>query len=84
MHSLTARKEWTEMRENINRAVHSLEVCWKCQNVSECQKYVLGHTVLIWLCEGCLQQMEAGIAPRRRGQRRVNTHASCDTWSSFH
>ena len=61
--------ELIEMRNNIRRAVHSLEVCWKCQNVSECLKYVLGHTVLVWLCKGCLSEMEKPVAERPKHGR---------------
>jgi hypothetical protein len=58
MQNLTASRELMEMRNNIRQAVNALDVCWKCQNVSECSKFVLGHTVLVWLCEGCLCEME--------------------------
>ena len=52
MTELTTTQEMMEMRENIRRAVGSLEVCWRCQKVSECQKYILGNLVLVWLCGG--------------------------------
>lgn len=62
--------QWAAMRNNVSRVVHSLEVCWKCQNVSECGPYVLGHTVVIWLCQGCHDQMESSSATRPKAKRR--------------
>ena len=50
-------QEMVEMRANVRRAVESLELCWRCQRVAECQKYVLGNMVLVWLCPGCLMQL---------------------------
>lgn len=50
-------EDWAQMRENVRRAIHALEVCWRCQRVSECQKYVLGNMVLAWLCPRCLMDM---------------------------
>lgn len=47
-----------EMKENVRRAVQSLEVCWRCQNVSECRRHVLGNLVLVWLCGGCQTDMD--------------------------
>ena len=57
MQQMTPVKDWVEMRENVRRAVKALEVCWRCQKVSECQKYVLGNMVLVWLCETCLADL---------------------------
>ena len=50
-------KELARMRENVRRAIQALEVCWRCQRVSECQKYILGNMVLVWLCGGCLTEL---------------------------
>ena len=58
MTELTPTKDWIEMRENIQKAIGSLEVCWKCQRVAECQKYVLGNMVMVWLCRKCLTELE--------------------------
>ena len=54
MRELTPVRDWVQMRENVRRAIQALEVCWRCQRVSECQKYVLGNMVLVWLCPNCL------------------------------
>ncbi len=50
-------QEMVQMKENVRRAVEALELCWRCQRVSECQKYVLGNMVLVWLCPGCLMEL---------------------------
>ena len=71
MRDFTAVKEWNEMRDNIRRVVESLEVCWKCQRVSECQKYVLGQTVVVWLCKACLSSMEKPSLDRAKSRFRV-------------
>jgi hypothetical protein len=70
MTELTPVKDWIEMRENIRRAVSSLEVCWRCQKVSECQRYILGNLVLVWLCQGCLKEMEQPPLPRTKRRSR--------------
>ena len=70
MTELTPAKDWVAMRENIRRAVDALDVCWRCQRVSECQKYILGNMVLVWLCQGCLAEMEqARLTPAGNRQR---------------
>ncbi len=78
-----AREEFIKMRNNIRRAVQALDVCWKCQKVSECQKYILGHTVLVWLCNGCLSVIEKPAVERPR----TRTHAAApnvpDSWASL-
>ncbi len=57
MQQLKAGGELVQMRENVRQAVQALEVCWRCQRVSECQKYVLGNMVPVWLCPGCLTEL---------------------------
>ena len=57
MRELTPVKDWVQMRENVRRAIQALEVCWRCQRVSECQKYVLGNMILVWLCPACLTEL---------------------------
>lgn len=64
-------KESLEMRNNVRRAVQALELCWKCQKVSECQKYVLGQTVLVWLCRGCMAEMEKPLPERLKQRSRI-------------
>lgn len=70
MQQLMAGKELVQMRENVRRVVHSLELCWRCQRVSECQKYVLGNMVLVWLCAGCLLELhQPAPGPAKRRHR---------------
>ncbi|OFW22573.1 MAG: hypothetical protein A3H27_06445 [Acidobacteria bacterium RIFCSPLOWO2_02_FULL_59_13] len=73
MTELTPAKDWVRMRDNIQRAVLSLDICWKCQRVTECQKYILGNMVLVWLCQGCLEEME-DIRPEQPRCRPRRTH----------
>lgn len=70
MTELTPAKDWVRMRENIQRAVLALEVCWKCQRVTECQKYILGNMVLVWLCQGCQENMEEPRPEQPRARHR--------------
>ena len=70
MTKLMVGTEWVEMRDNIRRAVLSLEVCWKCQRVAECSKHILGQTVLVWLCKGCQSQMEKPQPERPKARSR--------------
>ncbi|MBI4459747.1 MAG: hypothetical protein HY648_06785 [Acidobacteria bacterium] len=69
MTELTPTRDWIAMKENIQKAISSLEVCWKCQQVSECQKYVLGNLVMVWLCNGCLADLERPRLDRRIANR---------------
>lgn len=82
MQNPTVNRDLMEMRNNIRQAVNSLEVCWKCQNVSECNKYVLGHTVLVWLCTGCLSEMEKQQPERPRVRSRGALQSLPSAWKS--
>lgn len=84
MQDVMAEREWMEMRDNIRRAVHSLEVCWKCQKVAECQKYVLGQTVLVWLCKGCLTEMEKPLPRRPKSRGKAAAQKFPASWGEFH
>lgn len=62
------------MKANVRRVVESLDVCWRCQNVTECNRHILGNLVLVWLCQGCLTEMEHLNTPqeaRPKRQRKV-------------
>jgi len=73
MQQVKEGQEMVEMKANVRRAVESLELCWRCQRVSECQKYVLGNMVLVWLCPGCLMELHqpqcVSERPRTRAVR---------------
>ena len=71
MTELKQTENLLEMRENVRKAVQSLDVCWRCQRVSECQKYILGNLVLVWLCHGCMSEMEQPQPQRPRRRSRV-------------
>jgi len=71
MREITPVQDWVEMRENVRRAVKELELCWRCQRVSECQKYILGNLVLVWLCQGCMGEMEQPQPTRPKRRSRV-------------
>ena len=51
--SVMEYREMLEMRGNIRRVVDSLEVCWSCQNVSECDASVVDDGPPVWLCSEC-------------------------------
>jgi len=84
MKDVAAEKEWVEMRKNIHRAVHSLEVCWKCQRVSECQKYILGHTILVWMCKGCMGELERPLPERLKNRGTAVVPTSPASGGGFH
>jgi len=70
MKNVMAPSEWIQMRENIRRVVGSLEVCWRCQRIAECRKYILENTV--WLCNDCLGEMERLYQSRFRNRNRMS------------
>jgi hypothetical protein len=55
----TALEEFVElirMRENVRRSVDTLELCWGCQKICECQKPLGEDDEPHWLCEHCLEK----------------------------
>jgi hypothetical protein len=66
--------ELKQMKENVRRVVDSLDICWRCQNVTECQRHVLGNLVLVWLCSGCradMDQLHDHPPPQAKRTRKV-------------
>ena len=63
---MTPVQDWMRLRENVRRAVKELEMCWRCQRISECQKYVLGNMVMVWLCKGCRTELAQPQSLRRK------------------
>ncbi|MBI3894602.1 MAG: hypothetical protein HY313_01590 [Acidobacteria bacterium] len=51
-------QELVQMRENIRRHVDSLELCWSCQRVSECEKKMVDDSAPVWLCGECREQIQ--------------------------
>jgi len=61
--SVMEYRELLEMRGNIRRAVDSLEVCWSCQNVSECDASVVDDGPPVWLCDDCSSRVASRELP---------------------
>ena len=57
--SVMEYRELLEMRGNIRRVVDSLEVCWSCQHVSECEPVVVDDGPPVWLCGECATRAAA-------------------------
>ena len=61
-------KELITMRHNIREKVGLLELCWSCQNVSECRQWLINESIPMWLCAGCVEEVcyrmteEAGMS----------------------
>ena len=53
----TEFRELITMRENIREKVGLLELCWSCQNVSECQQWLINDMVPVWLCARCVEEV---------------------------
>ena len=80
MLELKEGQEMVQMKENVRRAVDALELCWRCQRVSECQKYVLGNMVLVWLCPGCLTELhQPQFVSAKARTRRVASRKAVST-----
>ena len=55
MESVAAdRKELKKLRDNVSRMVNSLELCWGCERVCECEQWAVKQDVALWLCRDCL------------------------------
>ena len=50
-------KELITMRANIREKIGLLELCWSCQNVSECRQWLINDMVPVWLCEKCVEEV---------------------------
>jgi hypothetical protein len=51
--ALEELKELIQMRENVRRNTEALELCTRCQKISECQEAVYHDGMLVWLCQNC-------------------------------
>lgn len=58
-------RELKEMRENIRHCVDSLEMCWSCQRICECEQQVVDDAAPVWLCWDCLARIRAGHGSER-------------------
>jgi len=52
--------ELLSIRKNVHRTVGSLELCWSCQRICECQEASVNEdTPLLWVCNECLGKLSA-------------------------
>ena len=63
--------ELMKIRRNVRQSVESLELCWACQRICECEHRMVENGPAVWLCQECLQRLQirsriatsAGLAP---------------------
>ncbi len=55
--SLSDSQELKHMRETVSRIVNSLELCWGCDRICECEQWVANETVPVWLCIECFPEV---------------------------
>ena len=65
-----------EERANIRRAVLALEICWRCQRVTECRQVVLGEMVATWLCSSCARRAGRDYESARCPQNTLDSRQS--------
>jgi hypothetical protein len=51
------RKELKTLRENVSRIVQSLELCWGCERICQCEQWIVKQEVALWLCKDCLSSV---------------------------
>ena len=57
-------RELRQMREEVSRVVNSLELCWDCKRVCECEQWVVNESVPVWLCVECLPEVAFRLEKR--------------------
>ena len=60
--ALSQNQELREMRDNVCRVVYSLELCWHCERICECERWAVNQAVAVWLCSECLSGTLQGLA----------------------
>ena len=50
--------ELIKIRRNVRRSVESLELCWACQRICECEHRMVENGPAVWLCQACLQRLQ--------------------------
>ena len=53
-------QELTQMRENIRR-MRSLELCWGCERICECEEGIVDDAAPVWLCGECQRRVSVGV-----------------------
>jgi len=56
LESHTEIQELSQMKENISRSVNSLELCWSCERICECEEGLVDDAAPAWLCAECLKR----------------------------
>ena len=52
------RDELSEMREAVRYTVESLDLCWSCQRISECEFREIDDGPAVPLCRGCVAERD--------------------------
>lgn len=52
-HEQEQQVELRRERENIRLSVNSLELCWGCDRVCECEQWLVNEATPVWLCLEC-------------------------------
>lgn len=63
----TDMRDMRSMRENVTRAVNSLELCWGCERVCACEQWVVKQEVALWLCNECLSSVSKRLESNSSG-----------------
>ena len=45
------------MRNHVSRTVNSLELCWGCERICECEEWLINEAVPVWVCIDCLAKV---------------------------
>ena len=59
---LSQNQELKEMQDHVRRVVNSLELCWHCERICECERWAVNQAIAVWLCAECLSETLQGLA----------------------
>ncbi len=59
--ALSQNQELREMQDHVHRVVNSLELCWHCERICECERWSV-QAAAVWLCSECLSETLQGLA----------------------
>lgn len=57
-------RELISIRENVHRSVESLELCWFCERICNCEQWLLNEAVPVWLCGECVGEVSCRLEER--------------------
>jgi len=63
-------RELIGIRENVRHSVESLELCWSCERICECEQWLVNGVVSLWLCGECVD----GVCRRLEEQTGMPLH----------